>query len=385
MAYSDRINELKALLSGYSESEQKLTENYKTALENAKAAHEGNKKLLDEQYKRDRNDIFADNARDERNALTLLAKRGLGFSGETAQTKLDHNLILANRLGELTAGKGEREQKLLQDLADKQDALGSEMEKSRQTLNKERNSLLFDIAEMEQESELQDKKLKAEAELKKQELEYKYGDKKNDSSDKDSTDTSTPDGDASDPDAPQEFSPSVAPKDLAKLIVSNSADGKYVRTERDAYLVNKYLLELKQNYDISKEYERELLFMLKAYGYKEVSDSEMRISVISNEAEAYFKDKYKQNLDKYIAQTGSEREAKIYANTESLRQTLEYVAKNTEDRDEFFACCDEMGVDRRNAESFAEGFKWVSDKAEGAKTETKKSFSGSRNIYNALK
>lgn len=370
MAYSDTLNELRSALDSYSENGEKLTALYKTALENADKAHKESMKQLNAQYRRDRNDVFADNARDERNTFNLLATRGLGFSGDAVQAKLNSNILLSNRLGELANSKNDSARELQQSLAEKSNNISLELADKQNELADKKNGLLADIAKAEQEKLMQEEALKAEKELEyaklkaekdmhEAELNAKYYNNThvdgnsgnsngigNDSAGTDSDNTA------------QGFTPDISPKDLAKLMVTNATGSNYIDSEEDSYLVNKYLLDIMDNYGIGNEYAEELIFMLKAYGYEEISRSQMRVMVITHDAETYYNKKYTEYLNEYIPQTLNKSEARIYAASAAANDMMAYFYTNTKTEAEFLQCCEKLGISNEKAREYAAGKSW---------------------------
>ncbi|MBO5768263.1 MAG: hypothetical protein J6R49_07000 [Clostridia bacterium] len=89
MAYYNAKQRLKELLGSYSAEEEKLGRIYKTALENAENSYKASLDAARAEAERKRSRAIGDNAQNEREYMELLATRGLGFSGEAAQAKLN--------------------------------------------------------------------------------------------------------------------------------------------------------------------------------------------------------------------------------------------------------------------------------------------------------
>ena len=141
-------------------------------------------------------------------------------------------------------------------------------------------------------------------------------------------------------------------------MVENATGGDYIKTEKDAYLVNKYLLDAIDNYNLSAEYEQELLFMLKAYGYKELEYKELRKSVIAQdvkeETDSSFTKIYKQFIDNGISPT----RARSLALSKVNKDAFDYIYSKTNSLDEFLEYCKAAGLNSSSAEDYASGKSW---------------------------
>ncbi len=164
MGYSDQIIILKNSLNGYGSEERKLSALYKTAIKNAENSTKAAIDKLEKDYYRSRNEAYADSAREERNLNNLLSARGLGFSGEAAQAKLNANVNLSGRLGDLARQKSEAEQEYTIELANKISALNMEEAEKLKELLDGKNKLNLDIAGMELQKETADADRNAEKE-----------------------------------------------------------------------------------------------------------------------------------------------------------------------------------------------------------------------------
>lgn len=378
MAYSDTVSAFKEALNGYSEEENKIKELYKSARERNEAAKSQAIAQLDNKHSSDRNAAFADNARAELNTARMLNSRGLGFSGEMAQSKLNSNLSLSSRLGELASANTVSRQALI----DKHDGYAHELAleeaEKRALLRDGKSKLLADIAKAELENEQKEKelelgyaKIEAEKELLQAELDAKYkGEQSNTAGTvgngtgnvgngagnvgNGTADTETPDTDAS-----VFFSPEIKPKDLARLMVQNATGNDYIKSERDTHLVNKYLLQAIEDYKLSDAYMEELIFMLKAYGLKELSHLELRKSVISTDAKSVYDTNYEKRYKEYIDRGTAPSRARTFALYSARTDAFDYIYSHTNSKAEFLECCELIKLD------YEEAKKYVSDKSFG--------------------
>ena len=341
MGYSDQILTIKNSLNRFETEEKKLSDLYKTAIENAKNANKNALKQLDKAYYDSRNEAYADSARNERNLNNQLAARGLGFSGEAAQAKLNANLSLSDRLSDIAKEKSEAETDYNLKLADTISRLSMEEgDKLRDLLNS-KTDFNLKIADMELEKEtadadreadkqLNDARIKAEKEMASAELKAKYEHSdSHDSSDHSGTDDT------------KGYVPDLKAQDLAKQVTG----GEHISDEKGKYAVNKFLLGLKNNYKVDPEYYEQLIFMLTAYGYEPVTEPEMRMQVITHEARAYNSDKEFDRLyNLYVANGSTPVEAKMKTKDAIKKNQMDYVYKNTNNNTEFRICCIDLGI-----------------------------------------
>lgn len=362
MAYSNTIDSLKAALNSYSAEEEKLSRLYSDAIQNAEKAYKEALKQSDEQYKRDRNTVYADNAQAERNYMNTIAARGLGFSGEATQAKLNSNITLANRLSALEREKYRNDITLDQELETNRTNLSLEEAEKLKDLIDGRNGMQFDIASLELEKEQNDAqlqaekeanaaKLQAEKEMLQMELDAKYG---GTSGGNGSSGGNGGNGGGSGAEAETEaeeestangFVPNITAKELAKQLINTATEGSnYVNSEKHKYLVNKYLLELNENYGIDRDYLDDLLFMLRVYGYEESSIPQMRIDVITYDAIAYYYDACDEYYDKYTVAGMKESRAKAESRKIAANKQIDYIYKQCRNILEFEQCCKAVGI-----------------------------------------
>ncbi len=355
MGYYEQIQLLKDSLKGYSEEENKLTSLYKTAVENAENAHKKAHEQREKQYYIDRNQAFADNMREERNTNQILAAKGLGFSGEAAQAKLNSNVNLSNRLGELNRNKHQADIDADIKLSDDKLKLDSEKNQQIKDLLENKLSVNADIAKLEFENEqaqadraaaekLKDKELAAKKELLNIELNNKNGGNSNSSGGGSSSGSGSnkPVAEEEITDGDDFYIPELSAPQLAQKIISASG-GTGATGEAQIYAVNKFLLELNKNYNIDENYYKELLFTLKAYGYEETSLPFMRCQVAGYESKSVYTETYNTQVDLLIKQGASSAEARKQAEKDAKRAQMDYILENVNTLLEFRKACNDVG------------------------------------------
>ncbi len=553
MAFIDTIEGLKKALSSYSSDESKLTELYENALKNAVNDNAVAKSQLEEQYRADRHDAVVDTARDERNSAQLLSARGLGFSGEAVQSRLNSGVTLANRLGALANEKNRSAQKLDSDLANRKSEIEFERANKLSSLINERNSLTLQIAKAELEKEEGDadrraeserlekellaekekldktisaeyerlkaqldaeqqqlqSKLKsereqtqmkldaeqrenaadrdsekeltamelankiallereleakrqenqaerdsekeltamelankiallereleaksrenqadrdadriiaelelrnelamlerelelklnaeskenaldreAEKELTKMELSNKYSmlmreleAKYADKDDGELPDLGDIDIDVDAEDEKEPFNPSVTPKELAKQLLSSATNGKNsIYSDYHNYFVNKYLLDIIDNYDVDEDYLKSLVLALKSYGYGSYTYDEMKVDVISKESSDEYDKLYKQIYAQLaVEQDLSEKELRTETRELALRYQLVFIEKYSDSEAMFRSICRDAGIADKTVNEYLKNVEWEAP----AVTDTKNQIGGRAN------
>lgn len=448
MAFYDTVESIKQALDGYSEDESRLLAVYEQAAADNQNRLNQAKTSLENDYRNERNRAYSDIARDERNVMAFLAERGLGFSGEAAQAKLNSNVMLNNRYSQLASDKSTKVRELENDYADKNQTLSLDYINKLSALNSDKNNLSLNLAELEQkneqseadrawekerfesqqkadaealaqkkaqsaaelawekeklesqlkadaealaqknaqsaaeiawekeklESQLKadaealDKKLQAEREMQNAELYAKYYYETQSGSSSGNTDTGSNGSgeiDGTLDDFMNGYMPDIKPKDLAKLMVNNATDGNFINDAKGEYLINKYLVDMIDSYRIDEDYLTELVFMLKAYGYKENDIGTMRKNVITYEAKEYYDVRYRSYFDRYLQSGIDEASARSNAKTAAKFDRFEFIRQNTSTYKDFYDVCVANGIPESDINSYASRYVW-SDQGSGS-------------------
>ena len=380
MVYSDTVKAFKDALNGYSEEEKRITELYTAAIKQNEESKNNALLQLEKQYRADRNEASNDTLREENNIKRSLAERGLGFSGEAAQASLNSGLALAKRLKVLASDKSKRSADVIDGNLAKNYELSIEANDKMIGLNESKNKLLTDIASLEHESEqaaldraakaeLQKEKLMHDRDMLTTELKAKYEsviNSSNTNNKNQSTNTTINQSGSKNPATNDTeslengvfFSPDIKPKDLARLAVQNATGSDYINSDNDAYLVNKYLLDLEESYNIPDDYMKELIFMLKAYGYQELSPKERKVEVLTRDGEILFDENYRTRYKEYVDRGVRPLTARSYALAQARKDVVEMLYKRTENRAEFMELCEALEISEDIAKSFAADKVW---------------------------
>ena len=131
----------------------------------------------------------------------------------------------------------------------------------------------------------------------------------------------------------------------SQTIMNAYLSGKLCKTldEAKEYAINKFLLELNNNYNINQDYYKELLLTLKAYGYKEISLPFMRCQVAGYESKSVYTKTYDTQLDILIEEGASPAEARKQAEAAAKRAQMDYILEHVKSLLEFRKACNDVG------------------------------------------
>jgi len=371
MAYYDTISALRESLDGYSAEEEKLAELYEKAFYDEKINYINALNHINYTYGMDRHTAYSDNARNDRSYNQFLAARGLGFSGEAAQAKLNSNILLSNRLREISMESAKSDKELTENYNNNLNKLKMEQAEKLKAIYDNKNQLTADIAalELEHESEqaklaaeqaMQNAQLEADKEMFYAELEAKYnqatsgngkteGSSTNSSANGEITNGYTGNTTKTD----HSYVPNVSAESLAKQIVNAATPGdtkigsKYAR-----YTINKYLVNLYDNYNIDYDYFNELIFMLSSHGFIASSYPEMRVQMITYETSLKYDNIYKNSYERFVVSGYSEGGARLAAKRDAVYQSMRYIYSQSDSLMEFEKCCYAMGFTTDDIETF---------------------------------
>ncbi len=368
MAYSDTIDQLREALNSYSEDEARIAELYQTALDSAKKEYHDAYNMLDYNYAMERHKAFSDNARNDRSYNQLLASRGLGFSGEAAQNKLNSNILLTNRLTDIGLERRKSADELSKNYNDNLVKLKTQQADRLFELYNSKNKAGMDIAALEMENEnnkakleaekaLQDAKLKAEKEMFYAELNAKYNATQGGSSSSNSAgsgDSSQNTDDKTEETGFSKYVPNISTESLAKQLVSSATkDEEYgIKSWNAIYTLNKFLVNLYDNYKVDQDYFDELVFMLGIYGFEAPSYPEMKVQVISYEGKKTYNEIMESVYEKFLVSGMSEAGAKAAAKSSAMDKTMLYMYREASNLNEFYKCCDAMNFDDASVREF---------------------------------
>ena len=339
--YKKRIEDAKAALAGYSETEKQLRALYDQAIKNADAAYAAERERVEAQAKKDKTAAAVETKRLEKNLDQTLASRGLAFSGENAQTALDLSLLLQNRLADIDA-----------DAEDKQTALAIENAGTK--------------------AELEEKKLSAEAAqaAKKTELAAKLAGLESVSEPAQEISAVTADG-KPDPvgtmqaiagkiyDSAQKVkeshyvTPAISAVNLAKQMVKTVSGESVISGEKQQMGITNLLAKMQEEGELEPSYLKQLLLNLQSFGYAtesgKAAESDEK-TLKNNAADEYFRN-YNRFYRVYSLAELPADEIVKRAKEDATLAELQYLYDHTANNDQFRKIVEEMELTDR-LESF---------------------------------
>jgi hypothetical protein len=233
--------------------------------------------------------------------------------------------------------------KLEQDLADRKNAISLENAEKQGDLFGKQNDLRTQIAKLELDKEQKEAELKAENDRFYSQLAAEKERFEKELAAKYSSDSG---GSGNDSQNKNGYIPEISEKELAKILITNAANGEnYKNTKTQFYLVSRYLIDLQDNYNLDSDYYKNLVLILKSYGYTQFNDLTTRAKVVSYEAENYYDKQFDKFYDKYVTNGTRESDARSNARASALRATLDYIASKSRSETEFRRFCQEADID----------------------------------------
>lgn len=321
MAYNDALKSLKQALENYSDEEKKISALYAKARGEQAARYAESLDAIDAERIKKRNSAAADAMAAERNLNNYIAARGLGFSGEAAQAKINSQISLNNRLGALDSENSAAKKALTSEYGDKLGEIDKAEIKSVSDINERRNSLLSDIAALER---------------------------------KEAQSAGLPDGKSDNGGS----EPPYTAKELAKQIISAAGgEGKADPSEQNAK-VKEILDGIKSRFALDESYLNDLEFALAASGYYDPGEGERKADsgsaikdLIAN-AKAAIQSAYKRysSMMKELGIDGKAAAEKAKEIAQKTEMALLY--QNAESNSQFRKACVEIGIPQSRITEF---------------------------------
>lgn len=355
MTYDSLIEQTRKELEKYSDNTKTLTDLYNKAKANYESSYNASVETLNDDYNKKKNAASAQQKLDEKNTGEYLASRGLSYSGESAQAKLNSNMMLNNTLSSLAS--------------DHADSLAK--------LENSKNSYFADLDLDYAEKLLEKEKELTENAVKLAEDKIKYGDavvgdslteekgkedntptltpstdknqsnSNSTSSDKTESKPSTENTDkenSADKDEEKTenttaFEPSMTAYQLANAIAKRYGTSDTVTTAEANINISKYLNGLKERYTFTDEYLDKVIFVLDALGYTPMDNESISIAtIVSNSADEY---DIEYSRGEELAQLlfNKYEDRKEYAEKRAKLARLDYIYTRCENMNEFYTAC----------------------------------------------
>lgn len=367
--YEEAIARAKAALDSYSAEAEALKELYENAKANARTAHETQKQQLAEQTAESRRRADVDMQKTERNLDQRLAARGLAFSGENAQTRLDLTLALRNRLADIDSEYSAQSAALDQSLADKQSELDLAYASDRSDRARQLASLNADLASAEagkqaaleaaraaaaQEAAAQ--AAREEAAAAKEAAAQAAAAAKQQAGNQNSKPGSTGSADKDVQNALQDIlgdtgesdkgiTPQISARDLAKQMVATAGSNGSISTGAEQAKLTLLLDSLLESIPLDSDYYRNLMLNLRSLGYRpdyaqnSTSGSD---SQIQKEAANLYETNYRRYFNIHRNAGESITEADRIATSEARYEQIRYLFTHSTTQEQFLSAVKAM-------------------------------------------
>lgn len=348
-AYEEAIARAKSALESYSAETEALARLYETAKQNAQTAYEAQKLQTAEQAKEARRMADVDMQRTERNLDQRLAARGLAFSGENAQTRLDLLLALRNQLSGIDSDERAQYASLDQALADRQHELELAYISSRADAAKQLASLNADLASAEASKASAEEAAKAAAAAASKPAEktetaskpqnahhtVQKGDGANGSG--------TNGGNGGDANG---VTPSISAQSLAKQMVTAVGSNGRISTATQQANMAALLESLLATTTLDSAYYEELMLNLRSLGFRPdyAEQSAESGEQLQKTAVDYYNQRYKRYFGVYHNAGYSVTEADRRASEQARYEQLRYLYTHSLSEDQFDAIVDTLSL-----------------------------------------
>ena len=323
MNYSELVEQTKKELEKSYGTSAALTQLYNNAKANYEKQHKESVESLNKDYEEKKNQAAAQKLTDEKNTGEFLASRGLSFSGESAQARLNSDISFNNTLSSLAKQHSEGLSQLHKSKNEYFGKLDADYAKDSITARKELQKLAQEMA---------DNKIK-------------YGDVIL-GGDALGTDDGDTDGDGI------VFTPNMSAYQLASAIVKRYGSGGKISKAEHNLNIRNYLEKLTSRYNLTDEYMDKVIFVLDALGYTAMSETGTKTATIVNQAELYHDKAYSRakSLAKILFTDYDDRNE--YAEKHAYMEKMDYVYTRCETMDQFYEACLMLGLNNEKTEEY---------------------------------
>lgn len=370
--YEKQIAAAKAALEGYSAQQNEIARLYEQAKQNAATEYDRQKSKLASDADKKTNQAAVDMLRTERNIDQTLASRGLAFSGENAQTRLDLTLALRDQLNGIESDQREAEAALERERASTLTDLDLTFAKEKQSAAEKeaslRAQLASGIAAREAAAAQQGNAAGNQTADKKGSETEKREENKTDA--QKALEKFLAGGEPSRRDDPVRYAiwshqrrqleekvakeeeeanamiPEVSARELAKQFVQAAGSGGKVYGYEQQSRLAEMLGELQKTYQLTGEYEQQLLLNLRSLGYS--PDYVQRMNDQTQQLRERASELYLQSYERYVriyalAGMGADERAALAEKAARFEQ-LAYMYANSESSEWFEAAVAAMGL-----------------------------------------
>jgi len=343
MDYNELIEQTKKALESYSKADTELEELYRQAKERNNKSYELSKNQLAEQYYEDKNQAASRAALSAKDMNEFLAARGLATSGESVQAKLDSNMALNSALSGLAKSNMQSLTELEKQRLEKESELDMSLAEKKLELNKQKNTLSDQIEQLKKALENSNKSTD----------DNKSNDNnKSTNSDKKNNNGTTDNNKTKDDTTEKPYVPSTSAKDIAKNILETFASGGKITTDLQRSQIKKYLQSLVKNDGVDEDYIKDIVFILKTYGYSDISEAYADSVIAAKDAAEYYNKMYNDYYEIYVRGNRTADKASSMAKSKAKTLMLDYIYERSRTIAAFESAAKQSGVTQAELEEY---------------------------------
>ena len=305
MNYSDIVEQTKKELMKHSDTAAILADMYARAKQSYENAYKASAEDITKDYEAKRNAASAQQKLNDKNTDELMAARGLAYSGESAQAKINSNIALANTLSSLAR--------------DHTEALTE--------LKKEKDEKITDLDMEYGEKRIQADKALTDDAIKMAQDKIKYGEV-------------TLDGEGgADGEGDGIFDPEMSANQLATNIVKRFGTGGKVQKAEENLNIYQYLRDLRERYSFTDEYLDKLTFALDALGYIGINADGLHVATVVNQGNLEYDKAYERAMSVAKKLYFDYDDRTNYAQKRAYMDRLDYIYTRCSTKTQFYAAC----------------------------------------------
>ncbi len=322
MKYSEIVEQTKKELEKSYGTAAVLTQLYNKAKSNYQANHNASVDALNKDYEQKKNDAAAQKMVNEKNTGEFLASRGLSYSGESAQAKLNSDISFNNTLSSLADSHSDGLTELNKKKNEYFAALDADYMENSVKARKELEQLARDMAA--------DK--------------IKYGDVTVNNSALGS-ESGSESGDGL-------FDPSMSAHQLATAIVKRYGTGGKVKNAYQNLDIRNYLEGLTERYTLADDYMDKVIFVLDALGYTAADEQGLYTANIVKNANSVYDAAHRKATTMAQLLFNDYDDSKTYAEKRAYMERLDYLYTRCESMEQFYSACALLDMDSEETEAY---------------------------------
>lgn len=319
MNYSDLVEQTKKELMKHSDTAAILADMYNRARQSYENTYKASAEELTKDYEAKRNAASAQQKLNDKNTDELMAARGLAYSGESAQAKINSNIALANTLSSLAS--------------DHTEALTG--------LKKQKDEKIADLDMEYSEKRIQADKALTDDAIKMAQDKIKYGEVTIDGA-----------GSSADGEGDGIFTPEMSANQLATNIVKRFGTGGKVQKAEENLNIYQYLRDLRERYSFTDEYLNKLTFALDALGYIGINADGLHVATVVNSGNLEYDDSYENAMHVAKKLYYDHDDRNNYAKKRANMDRLDYIYTHCNTSEQFYSACRLLDMSNQEIEEY---------------------------------